>query len=74
MSRRIKPPCEYCEQGYNELMTLTSEDSDDLIMEMYPGNCISVYAYMRDESGELTEANISIPMNYCPVCGRKWEE
>lgn len=73
MSKRAKSPCEYCDHGYGELLSLTSEDSDDLVMEICPGNCISAYAYIKGADEETHEASVSIPMNYCPVCGRKWE-
>lgn len=67
-----KAPCEYCGQGYGELLTVYSPDSDDLTAELYPGIIISVFAYTKDEAGETHEATLSIPMNYCPACGRKW--
>ena len=52
MARRTKSPCEYCDHGYGELLSLTSEDSDDLVMEIYPGNCISAYAYIKGADEE----------------------
>ena len=67
-----RPPCEYCEQGYGELVTVHSPNSDDLTAEIYPGVGIYVFAYSKDENGETCVDTLQIPMNYCPVCGRKW--
>lgn len=39
--------------------------------EVYPfNNLITVISQAQDEEGEMIEASVEIPMNYCPVCGR----
>ena len=64
----MKKPCEFCE---NELLTISSDLGDDLTVEVYPGHMIAAIAFFRKEDGELEQATCSIPMDYCPNCGRK---
>ncbi|MBR3740402.1 MAG: hypothetical protein IKN04_08055 [Clostridia bacterium] len=68
---RKKPqePCEYCE---GELVTIEAEESGELTLELYPGHIISASAILYNRNTEETyEATASVPMNYCPACGRK---
>lgn len=69
MARRKKEPCEYCGSDFISLPAL--EDDDRLILELYPGHCISATAILYNpNTEEHFEANVSVPMEYCPVCGR----
>lgn len=73
MAKKKTEPCEYCECGYGDYLRITSEDSEDLTLELYPGHLISASAILYNRHTEETfEAAASVPMNYCPVCGRKW--
>lgn len=64
-----KKPCEFCEDDWWE----TQEDKGlQVHVEVYPfNNVIGVTAFANDEMGEVIERSISLPMNYCPNCGRK---
>ena len=73
MARAKKESCEFCECGFDGFLRISSEVGDDLILELYPGHLISASAILRSESGETEVADVEIPMNYCPVCGRRWE-
>ncbi len=64
----MKKPCEYCEE---ELIQVTSDLGDDLTVEIYPGKMIAAIAFFKTESGEMEQATCSLPMAYCPNCGRK---
>ena len=64
----MKKPCEFCEE---ELTTVQSDIGDDLTVEIYPGHMIAAIAFLRTASGELEQATVQIPMDYCPNCGRK---
>lgn len=64
----MKKPCEYCS---DELTTITSDLGEDLTVEVYPGKMIAAIAFFRNQSEELEQATCSIPMNYCPNCGRR---
>ena len=66
-----KKPCEFCQDDW-------SSDYKDhrngycLWYDVHPfDNHIMVTAQANDEDGDLIEDGIDIPMNYCPVCGRK---
>jgi hypothetical protein len=73
MARKKTEPCDFCDCGYGDVLRIGSEDSDDLTLELYPGHIISASAIMYNPRTEETyEATVSVPMNYCPVCGRKW--
>jgi hypothetical protein len=63
-----KKPCEYCEE---EMSQIIAGNTNDLLMELYPGKVIVCFGYFTTESGETLEASVEIPMNYCPNCGRK---
>lgn len=69
MARR--KPCEFCEDDnwdtYDE-----NKKGLSLYVEIYPmNNMIGITAYANDECGEVIEESITLPMNYCPNCGRK---
>lgn len=73
MARRQKEPCEFCECGYGDFIRITSEENEEFTLELYPGNCISAGAvFYNPRTEESYEATVSVPMNYCPACGRKW--
>ena len=75
MPRKLKPPCEYCDCGFDDWLGIESDAGADLTLEIYPGHCISASAILYNPRTEEThEASVSIPMNFCPVCGRKWSE
>lgn len=63
-----KKQCEYCE---DELYQITADNTDKLIMELYPGKVIACFGYFEDANGETVEATVEVAMNYCPNCGRK---
>lgn len=70
---RKREDCEFCDCGYDSYTRLESVDSDELVMEAYPGHCINVSAIMYNPvTEEHYEAQMSIPFDYCPCCGRKW--
>ena len=48
-----KKPCEYCE---DELYQITADNTDKLIMELYPGKVIACFGYFEDANGETVEA------------------
>lgn len=64
----MKKPCEYCDE---ELTMIVSDLGEDLTVEVYPGKMIAAIAFFRNQSEELEQATCSIPMNYCPNCGRR---
>ena len=63
-----KKPCEFCD---DELIQIKATNTDDLVMEVYPGKVIICFGYFTSEAGECVEASVEVPMNYCPNCGRK---
>ena len=65
----MKKQCEYCE---DELIVLSADNTNDLSVEIYPGKMIYCGGWFKDESGEMIEGAIQIPLNYCPNCGRKF--
>lgn len=68
---RAKKPCDYCEDDWQEEYK-DHRNGYCLWAEYYPfNNQISVIAQANDEDGEMIEDAITIPMNYCPNCGRK---
>lgn len=64
----MKKSCEYCT---DELTQITADNTEDLIMEIYPGKAVVCFGFFKDNTGETVEASVEIPMNYCPNCGRK---
>ena len=70
MSGRKRTPCEWCEA---EQFYISDEaNGHQLNVEIYPENeTIAVISFAHDEGGETTELGFDMPMNYCPVCGRK---
>lgn len=70
--KREPEPCEYCEGEWN---TYESDAGNELTLELYPGNIISASAILYNPNTEETyEASVSIPMIYCPYCGRRLGE
>lgn len=66
---RKKEACEYCE---SEIFTSIGE-GHQLAVEWYPFNGyigVSSYCNNTDDDSEMALEYI-IPLNYCPVCGRK---
>ena len=63
-----KERCQFCE---DELTQITADNTDKLLMEIYPGKVICCFGYFQDQSEETIEAMVEIPMFYCPRCGRK---
>jgi len=67
-----KKPCEYCEDV--GLWNFSGPNGHQLYVELYPEeNYIGLTSYANNESGECMELQATIPMNYCPNCGRKLE-
>ena len=69
MKRKKAEPCEYCD---GDMIQMHGEADDDrLVLELYPGNMVAASAILYNPSDEETfEDSVSIPMNFCPVCGR----
>ena len=67
-----KKLCEFCEPEFTKVESM---DNNNLTMEVYPGKMISAVAFFFDPKTEETyEATVSIPMDFCPVCGRRLGE
>lgn len=68
---RLKP-CEWCNE---EQFFRTEEDAKNVsgVLEIYPENGhMSVWFQGISDDGGLThEESFTVPMNYCPNCGRK---
>lgn len=68
---RAKKACEYCSEDHWDSEAI---GQNQVSVEIYPeANFIAVTAYLQNLNGETEEVTFSIPMNYCPVCGRKLE-
>lgn len=64
---RKKEACEYCSEERFESIG----EAHQLSVEWYPFNGyidISSFSSSEENEGEL---QYTIPLNYCPVCGRK---
>ena len=71
MARR-RTPCEYCGDEMYVTPYKTHQNGYCIWGEYYPfNNVITVLAQANDETGEMIEDYIDIPMNYCPNCGRR---
>lgn len=68
-----KKPCEWCEDDdYGEPQE--GRNGFCVWLEVYPyNNLIAFTAQANDEEGAMQEAYVTMPMNYCPNCGRKLE-
>ena len=67
-----KKPCEYCEDA--SWFSLDGRNGHQLYVEIYPDeNYIGVTSYGADENGDADELSTTVPMHYCPNCGRKLE-
>lgn len=67
--------CEFCMDDEPFYDSKEGRNGFYIWCEKYPmNNLIAFIAQANTEEGELMEADISIEMNYCPVCGRKWRE
>ena len=68
---RTKKPCEYCNEDHWDSESI---GRNQVSVEIYPeANFIGVTAFLQNLSEEMEEVTFNIPMNYCPVCGRKLE-
>ena len=69
MARKRKP-CEWCEEDiFSDY--IEGRWGYCLWYEVYPfNNHITVISQAQDEEGEMIEASVEIPMNFCPNCGR----
>lgn len=66
-----KKSCEFCEDDWTSDY-IEHRNGYCLWAEVCPwNNLIAVIAQSNDENGELIEDIYSLPMNYCPECGRK---
>ena len=73
MAGRRKGPCEFCD-GTHDTEYKTMRNGFCIWLEVYPeNNNLSFIAQANDENGEMQEDYITVQMNYCPVCGLKWE-
>ena len=73
MASRRKAPCEFCD-GTHDTEYKTLRNGFCIWMEVYPeNNNLSFIAQSNDENGDMQEDAITVQMNYCPVCGLKWE-
>lgn len=69
-TRRKKAPCEWCEGDF--IRVDRADGQLNVTVEIYPENeLLSVYASCVDERGEFREAQADLPLEFCPVCGRK---
>lgn len=74
MARRVKVPCEYCEETWGSDYKI-HRNGYCLWVEFYPyNNIMAAIAQANDEDGEMIEDAINIPMNFCPNCGRDLRE
>lgn len=68
---RKRIPCEWCEDNFST-DSIEHRNGYCLWAEVYPfAQMITVFAQANDENGETTEDFVTIPMNFCPNCGRK---
>lgn len=69
-ARRNAKACEFCEAD-----SFYGEDLPNcqLAIEVYPDNChIAVFAFGKSDDNEQTsEQSYTIPMDWCPCCGRR---
>ena len=74
MAGRKRTCCEFCEDSWTSEY-IEHRNGYCLWAEYYPYNFqISVIAQGNDENGDMQEDAITIPMYYCPNCGRKLTE
>lgn len=63
--------CDFCNGEY-EPDYIQARNGYCLWMDVKPwDNTIDISAQANDEDGFMIEESISVPMNYCPKCGRK---
>lgn len=71
MARRSKP-CDWCEEEHWDEY---HDGNHALHIEYYPfNNTIGITSFgfrLSEGNDEISELLAEIPMNYCPVCGRK---
>ena len=71
MAKKSKP-CDFCEEEHYMEANSRAEIHHDLLVEVYPFNGhIAVLSYAQDDTCDMNELTLEIPLNYCPVCGRK---
>lgn len=63
--------CPYCQKGrLNALLNAdTSHDTDLSVYVGYLNDALRVKHY--DLEGDTSDAQDTIPINFCPMCGRK---
>ena len=71
MAGRKRTPCDFCENENWDSEEGTGKHQ--LYYEIYPENNVMYFTSYAEnqETGETEELGIEIPLNYCPVCGRK---
>lgn len=73
MAGRRKGPCEFCD-GTHDAEYKVLRNGFCIWLEVYPeSNNLAFIAQSNDENGDMQEDYINVQMNYCPVCGMKWE-
>ena len=66
-----KKPCDFCAQ--EQFLRRGYGDNATLEVEWYPDNeMLSIYSAYTDDHG-LCEAEVTLDIKYCPMCGRKLE-
>lgn len=74
---RARKPCEYCEEEYYLEPSLDGVEMNrtwhNITAELYPfnGHITFISQAENPNDGETDELWVTIPMNYCPNCGRK---
>ena len=69
--KKKQEPCEYCEGDWQSYSALEGDDADKLTIDLYPGHMISATAVLYNPRTEETEeVSVSVPMDFCPACGR----
>ena len=58
--------CKYCEGNNDDRITLNESEHDDLRLKIYEYYFLDKVTIADGYSGED-----SIPINYCPMCGRE---
>ena len=58
--------CKYCEVMDKQIL---SEEDEGVICDVYEG-----YMQVSNKYVEEVDLELSFPINYCPMCGRKFNE
>lgn len=66
---RSRKACEYCCEDHWDSENI---GKNQISVEIYPeAGFIGVTGFLQNINEEMDEVTFNIPMNYCPVCGRK---